>query len=510
MRTLLVLTGVLVALPLYARAQATTAPANRPLPIITREDLAMAYIRAERAVRDHPPRDARTRAAAHRAMDRAAYQFFTADHSGAIRTMNELADALRLGREINADAGQLPHPTTEPARPPDVRGLVNAIRVRVAPRVANIHRPSIFNVRLSSLYPVAIDEPIDLRLVVREDKPEGKIVFEQALQLRGDAALPSVSAKQPDVKPGRYRVLLIDKAGEEIDVARWFVVDRSLDAQRAANERRLFEVKQENFKQFQALIACRGRNALLTDRPPELESSQFLADPTMLLPEVSAEVEALLKGEDPYAGRLGDYWRAIPCGAMQVPSRVYVPKQANAGQPMPLVIILHGAGGDENAWFDATGAGAIQRLADQHGFIVVSPNTYWVMPNPNGLRGIVEAMSVDYAIDPARIYVIGHSLGAMAAAGMATRAPDGLAGAVLIAGGTIPPKSAICPTLLVGAELDPLFPPHKLDGAAAEAKQAGLPVEFKLMRESGHVLVAGEVLPEAVEWLLKRQLAKKE
>ena len=501
--------GLILCL-LTAGAQPTTAPASRRLPLITREDLATAYIRAERAVRDHPPRDPRTRAAAHRAMDRAAYQFFTADHSGAIRTMNELADALRLGRDIAVDADQQPHPTTGPARPPDVRSVVNAIRVRVSPRVANIHRPSIFNVRLSSLYPIEIARPIDLRLLVREDKPDGKIVFEQPLQLRGDAALPSVSSKQPAAEPGRYRVVLTGKAGEEIDVAKWYVVDRSLDVQRAANERRLFEVKQDNFRQFQALVACRGRNALLTDRPTEVESSQFLIDPTTLLPEVSAEVEALRKGEDPYAGRLGDYWRAIPCGAMQVPSRVYVPKQANAGQPMPLVIILHGAGGDENAWFDATAAGEIKRLADRHGFIVVAPNTYWVMPNPNGLKGIVETMAVDYAIDPARIYVIGHSLGAMAAAGMATRAPDGLAGVVLIAGGSIPPNSAICPTLLIAAELDPLFPPHKLEGAAAEAKQAGLPVEFRLMRESGHALVAGEVLPEAVEWLLKRQLAKKQ
>jgi hypothetical protein len=30
------------------------------------------------------------------------------------------------------------------------------------------------------------------------------------------------------------------------------------------------------------------------------------------------------------------------------------------------------------------------------------------------------------------------------------------------------------------------------------------------MRESGHALVAGEVLPDAVEWLLKHRAAKKE
>ena len=511
MRSITAAVLLLAALSADVRAQPTTPPAARPQPIITREDLADAYIRVERTLRDHPPADARTRAAAHRAMDRAVYQFFTADHSGAIRTMNEVADALRLGRAIDADENQQPQQRQQaPARPPDVVSAVRSIRVRVAPRVANVHRPSIFNVRLSALYPIEIPEPIDLRLVVREDAPGGKVVFEQPLQLRAGAPLPSISAKQPAAAPGRYRVLLVDAAGTAIDVARWFVVDRSLDVQRAANERRLFEVNQGEFKLFQALVACRARNALLQDRPSEAESSQFLADPTTLLPAVNAEVEALLKGEDPYAGRLGDYWRAIPAGAMQVPSRVYVPDQAKAGQPLPLVIVLHGAGADENAWVEAMGAGEIKRQADAHGFIVVSPNTYWVMPNPNGLKGIVETMSVEYAIDRTRVYVIGHSLGSMAAAGMATRAPEAVAGAVLIAGGAIAPDATTCPVLMIAAELDPIFPPHQLEGAAARAKEAGLPVEFKLMRESGHALVAGEALPEAVQWLLKHRSARKE
>src|SRR5687768_13321531 len=176
MRRITAAVVLLAALSFDARAQSTTAPAARPQPIITREDLAGAYIRVERALRDHPPADARQRTAAHRAMDRAVYQFFTADHSGAIRTMNEVADALRLGQPI--DVEEKPQ---RPARPPDVVSAVRSIRVRVAPRVANVHRPSIFNVRLSALYPIEIPEPIDLRLVVREDKPNGKVVFEQPI-----------------------------------------------------------------------------------------------------------------------------------------------------------------------------------------------------------------------------------------------------------------------------------------------------------------------------------------
>ena len=103
MRSIHAAVVLLAALSLGARAQPTTAVAARPQPVITREDLAEAYIRAERALRDHPPADARQRTAAHRAMDRAVYQFFTADHSGAIRTMNEVADALRLRRAIEVE-----------------------------------------------------------------------------------------------------------------------------------------------------------------------------------------------------------------------------------------------------------------------------------------------------------------------------------------------------------------------------------------------------------------------
>jgi poly(3-hydroxybutyrate) depolymerase len=266
---------------------------------------------------------------------------------------------------------------------------------------------------------------------------------------------------------------------------------------------------------FQAVEACRSRNALLTDRPSESESSQFLADPVALAKAVEAEVQALQKGTDPYERRAGDYWRGVPAGAMLIPARVYAPPQVNDdnAEAMPLVIALHGAGGDENAFMDGYGAGAIKRLADRHGFVVVAPSTYWVMLNPSSLDALVDSMAADYPIDRARVYLIGHSLGAIATEPILRRQARDVAGAVLIAGGKAArgDDGKACPTLLVAGELDPVAPPHQVAGAAERAKASGLPVEFLLVRDAGHIFVAGDALPQAVEWLLpKRGQAKRE
>jgi predicted esterase len=467
--------------PADKRAQGST----RPAPTITRADLAVAYIRLERAYLDRRPQGPE-RLHAHREMDRAAYEFFTAKHSEAIRRMNELVNSL--------------------IEPSDLARFTQSLKVRISPPIAHLHRPSIFSVRFWPLYEIPIPRPLDLRLVVRREDEQGTVVYEQAVRFAEDAPFPAISTRQPDASPGTYRVSLIGPAGEEIDIGSWFVVERSLDVQRVANERRLLEVDSRQFNIFQALVACRSRNAVLTDRPSENESAQFLINPVVHQQEVEEEVRTLLKGKDPYVGRTGDYWRAIPSGLMHIPSRVYAPEAGvKAGQPMPLVIVLHGAGADENAFMDATAAGQIKQLADQHGFLVVSPSTYWVMPNPQALEGIVNSMSANYSVDRSRVYVLGHSLGAMAAAGLAARHPDNLAGAVLIAGGRFARGGRVCPTLVLAAELDPIFPPHQLQGPAEQARADGLPVEFELMRDTGHVLIVGDVLPKAVEWLLAQR-----
>jgi poly(3-hydroxybutyrate) depolymerase len=273
---------------------------------------------------------------------------------------------------------------------------------------------------------------------------------------------------------------------------------------RTANERRLSQIDTRDPRIFQAWVACRARNALLSDRPSEDELGQYFIDPLQLQSDVEAEIQALQRGEDPYVGRTGEHFRAIPAGAMYIPAWVYAPPSVKDGKPMPVVIALHGAVADESIFMQGYGSGEIKRLANERGFIVVAPSTYWVMPNPSSLEGITAAIGADYPIDRSRIYVIGHSLGAMAAASMAARHPKELAGAALIAGRKIDKTEPTCPVLVLAAELDPLVPVEELRKSSEAAAAAGLPVEFRQIKDAGHVLACDEALEEAIAWLLEQ------
>ena len=493
-----------------APAQPASEPASQPttrpmlggsfIPVVTRADLADAYVRLERALHDHPPAaDDLPRVS--RAYDRAAMQFFTGRLSDAVATMNDLTDSL-----------QPPAQRTD-AQHADVAPVIRAIKVRVAPPVAMRGRPGALRVKLSPLYPVPLDAPLPLRVVIRWRGEN--VVLDEPVEVRPDAALPMITRPQPEnLNVGWYSVQLVDpKTNAAFDAGRWYVTETPLDVQRVANERALLGVDTSDPALFQALVAVHARNALLSDSPGESESARFLVDPIALSRDVAGEINSLLHGRDPFKNRAGDYWRVIPAGTMQMPARIYAPERALAdGKPLPLLIALHGAGADENAFMDGYGGGEIKRLADKHRFLVVSPSTYWCTPNPAALKGIIDTLAFDYPIDRSRVYLLGHSLGALAAATMSQRDPDDVAAVALLAAKDFqPPARQIPPTLLVAAQLDPVFDPLALESAARRAQAAHLPVEFEMMHDYGHCNMPTAALPHAVDWLLahRRGASKK-
>jgi polyhydroxybutyrate depolymerase len=97
---------------------------------------------------------------------------------------------------------------------------------------------------------------------------------------------------------------------------------------------------------------------------------------------------------------------------------LYVPRTYDRARPTPLVISMHGAGGwpvqqrDMSRW---------NRLADEHGFIVVYPAgtggagpRIWRMGGERDVRFIadlIDTLEAAYNIDPARIYANGLSNG---------------------------------------------------------------------------------------------------
>ena len=131
------------------------------------------------------------------------------------------------------------------------------------------------------------------------------------------------------------------------------------------------------------------------------------------LDEVEAIAAALAAGRVSSPAKSGELWFAAPAGRRSVPVRVWAPEAK--GEPRPVVLVLHGAGGSENMFFDAYGAGKVVALAQARGWLVAAPG------NVGGAVGeVLDALAAHFPIDRARVFVIGHSMGAQHAIAAAT------------------------------------------------------------------------------------------
>jgi predicted peptidase len=116
-----------------------------------------------------------------------------------------------------------------------------------------------------------------------------------------------------------------------------------------------------------------------------------------------------------------------------MPYRVYVPKSYVPSKPMPLIVALHGLGGSEDDFFIGYGK-QLPALAEAHGYIVVAPLGYRAdgfygssvgvgardaaaarraALSEADVLGVLAEARKHYNIDPARIYLVGHSMGAI-------------------------------------------------------------------------------------------------
>ena len=134
----------------------------------------------------------------------------------------------------------------------------------------------------------------------------------------------------------------------------------------------------------------------------------------------------------------GQYWLDFSKEARSGVVRIQFPNPNNSSstnpdQALPVIVAYHGAGGSENMFFDAYGAGRLAKLARDNGYLLVTPRQP-LMGALLPIDSLIDQLANIAPIDRNRIVVIGHSMGAGQAISQLDKHP-GIAKAAVILGG---------------------------------------------------------------------------
>ncbi|MFH1573763.1 MAG: PHB depolymerase family esterase, partial [Acidobacteriota bacterium] len=234
---------------------------------------------------------------------------------------------------------------------------------------------------------------------------------------------------------------------------------------------------------------------------------------------------ALQSGRDPFDGRRGDLERHYlfqEAGEI-MPYRVYVPETYTGRDPFPLLVILHGLGATEDSFFDSYGP-RFKQLAETHGYIVAAPLGYRVDGgygyslfasgdpaqrhkaelSEKDVMNVVDLMRRDYRIDEARIYLGGHSMGAIGTWHLGAKYPDVWAALACFAGTgapAVPEKIRHIPQFVVHGDGDRTV---SVDGSrrmVAEMKRLGIEHRYVEVPGGDHLNVVPTQFPAMFEFL---------
>ncbi len=243
------------------------------------------------------------------------------------------------------------------------------------------------------------------------------------------------------------------------------------------------------------------------------------SDPLQDMRRIELSLQALLKGENPFAAERGEIERAyLASDGQLVPYRLYVPKNYDGKSPRPLVVMLHGFMGDEKSYFsNLYDEATIEGEAEKRGWIFAAPNgrgRYAGYGRPVALEDVVkvtEAVKRDYKIDATRTYLTGHSMGGGGVWQIASAKPELFAAIAPVAGGGVPDAVRgrlletvrSLPILIVHGAKDGIVPPQGSRDMFNAAQKSGLNVKYLEIPDADHILIVGATITEVLNFFEK-------
>ena len=197
---------------------------------------------------------------------------------------------------------------------------------------------------------------------------------------------------------------------------------------------------------------------------------------------------------------------------------LFVPGGITAERPAALVLLLHGSGRNGSSLVNLW-----KEIASREKLVLAGPDALdrkgWSSPldGPEFLHDLVEALRAKYPIDPRRMYLFGHSAGAVFAMNMALLESEYFAAAAIHAGAfreqyefraleSAKRKTSI--SIQIG-DKDQIFSVADVKATSDALKEQGFEVEVTIIKKHDHFYydLAPKINEAAWEFLKKHDLS---
>lgn len=200
--------------------------------------------------------------------------------------------------------------------------------------------------------------------------------------------------------------------------------------------------------------------------------------------------------------RTGDVWATLSSDSGVVPVRMRAPAARDQdSKPLGVLVLLHGAGGSENMFFDTYGAGRAVQLGLERRYLVVAPRQ-GLFGLGLGLDPLLDVLASHFEIDRRNVVLLGHSMGAAQLTRQAARHPKSVRAAIALGGGGTASDSEDArrvPWFIAAGARDFGRP-----GASALAKRlesTGARTVYKEYPDVEHLAIVQASLDDAFRWL---------
>jgi predicted esterase len=221
-------------------------------------------------------------------------------------------------------------------------------------------------------------------------------------------------------------------------------------------------------------------------------------------------VSALSRGQDPIRTNRGDLRLAYRSGADRqlVLFRMFVPESYNSRERYPLVLALHGAGGDENTFMDSFD-GTFEANALERGYLAASvsgrgPYEGYRGDSARDVLDVLDLVQRVYSVDESRTYLMGHSIGGAGTVRLGFENAERFAALAPIAGyGSAEDlaKAPEMPLFLAQGAMDARVPVETARAFYETAQPLGMAnLEYVEKPGADHVGIVAEVMAQVFDW----------